>query len=268
MVWENEKDSLEKLLITENKSYTEVGKLYGCCGNNIKKVARKLGINVGPKRKINSSEIVKRKRDNDYWKNERDNIYNLISNGYNNVQISEKYNVGIDKIRNVIKKLGITIPIKKDNLVLRENMPEFTPKQLGNIGESKVISAFIENNVPVYIPFGDNEKADIVAEFNGKLNKIQVKSSYEFKDGYFSVHLISNTRTKKYKQYIHEYTKDEVDYFALYNYQSDILLLIPIEDLRGKKMVYVRIPFKRSRNQQMVINYENYTFDKILKENM
>ena len=50
-------------------------------------------------------------------------------------------------------------------------------KRLGNIGEAKAIAAFVENQIPVYIPFGDNEKADLIAEFNGKLNKIQLKSS-------------------------------------------------------------------------------------------
>lgn len=45
-------------------------------------------------------------------------------------------------------------------------------KRIGNIGEAKVLSKFIELGYPVYIPFGDNEKADLIAEFNGKLNKI------------------------------------------------------------------------------------------------
>lgn len=54
-----------------------------------------------------------------------------------------------------------------------------TTKQLGNIGEAKVLAKFVELKVPIYIPFGDNKKADLIAEFNGKLNKIQVKTSEE-----------------------------------------------------------------------------------------
>lgn len=42
-----------------------------------------------------------------------------------------------------------------------------TTKQLGNIGEAKLVSM----NVPVYVSFGDNEKADLVAEFNGRLKE-------------------------------------------------------------------------------------------------
>lgn len=54
-----------------------------------------------------------------------------------------------------------------------------TTKQLGNIGEAKTLAKFVGLQIPVYIPFGDNEKADLIAEFNGKLNKIQVKTSEE-----------------------------------------------------------------------------------------
>lgn len=56
-------------------------------------------------------------------------------------------------------------------------------KQIGNIGEAKVLSKFIELGFPVYIPFGDNEKADLVVEFNGKLNKIQIKLRLMLKTG-------------------------------------------------------------------------------------
>lgn len=53
--------------------------------------------------------------------------------------------------------------------------PLMTTKQLGNIGEAKALAKLVSMNVPVYVSFGDNEKADLVAEFNGKLNKLQVK---------------------------------------------------------------------------------------------
>ena len=50
-------------------------------------------------------------------------------------------------------------------------------KQVGNIGEAAILSKLVEYGVSVYIPFGDNEKADLVADFNGKLVRIQVKTS-------------------------------------------------------------------------------------------
>lgn len=68
-----------------------------------------------------------------------------------------------------------------------------TTKQLGNIGEAKALAKLVSMNVPVYVGFGDNEKADLVAEFNGKLNKLQVKTSEKFEDNQFTVSLKSST---------------------------------------------------------------------------
>lgn len=45
-------------------------------------------------------------------------------------------------------------------------------KNVGNVGEAITLAEFVKRGIPVYIPFGENERADLVAEFNGKLNKI------------------------------------------------------------------------------------------------
>ena len=46
-------------------------------------------------------------------------------------------------------------------------------KSIGNIGEAKVLCKLVELGIPVYTPFGDNEKADLIAEFNGNLIKFK-----------------------------------------------------------------------------------------------
>ena len=96
-------------------------------------------------------------------------------------------------------------------------------KRLGNIGEIKTIAKLVEMQIPVYQAFGDIEKADLVAEFNGKLNKIQVKTSEVFSDGQFIVDLKSSTIRNKVNYY-HKYSADEIDYFAIYNLGADMLL--------------------------------------------
>lgn len=137
-------------------------------------------------------------------------------------------------------------------------------KRLGNIGEVKAISKFVEMQIPVYLPFGDIEKADLIAEFNGKLNKIQVKTSESFENNSFQVDLTSST-IRKHLDYRHKYTSDEIDYFVIYNLQSDILLIFPIKDLEGRSTIKLNIPFKSSRNQHTAFNWEDYTFEKIIK---
>ena len=54
--WFKEKEKLENLILQEKKSYEEIGRLYNCSGNNIKKVAKRIGIVLVSRRKINPKE--------------------------------------------------------------------------------------------------------------------------------------------------------------------------------------------------------------------
>lgn len=53
--WEKEKEEL-KNLIESNISYSQIGRKYGITGAAVKKAAKKLGINLPKKRKINPKE--------------------------------------------------------------------------------------------------------------------------------------------------------------------------------------------------------------------
>ena len=56
MKWINEKENLIKYIQEDKLSYEEIGRKYNCSGNNIKKIAKKLGIELQSRRIINSSE--------------------------------------------------------------------------------------------------------------------------------------------------------------------------------------------------------------------
>ena len=138
-----------------------------------------------------------------------------------------------------------------------------TTKQLGNIGEAKALAKLVSMNVPVYVSFGDNEKADLVAEFNGKLNKLQVKTSEKFEDGKFIISLKSST-IRNQVNYVHKYDSSEIDYFVVYNLESDILLLLPIKEFENRASVSFRVPYVITYNQNKSLNYEDYLFEKII----
>lgn len=50
------KEELERLILVENQSYEEIGRMYGVSGNAVKKAAKKLGIELPIRRKISSTE--------------------------------------------------------------------------------------------------------------------------------------------------------------------------------------------------------------------
>lgn len=59
--WLKEKENLERLINVDELSYEEIGRRYECSGANIKKVARKLGIKLPQRRKINPNEHFNKK---------------------------------------------------------------------------------------------------------------------------------------------------------------------------------------------------------------
>lgn len=56
MTWLDKKEELERLILEEKKGYQEIGRIYGVSGSYIKKVAKRFGIPIEPRRKINPTE--------------------------------------------------------------------------------------------------------------------------------------------------------------------------------------------------------------------
>lgn len=126
-------------------------------------------------------------------------------------------------------------------------------KQIGNIGEAKTLLKFVENTIPIYSSFGDNERSDFIIDINGELKRVQCKTSEKIIDGIIQFSLTSSTMHRK-NGVRHKYTKAEVDYFVLYNMESDILLVIPIEKVLGKTAISFALEYKPSRNQYEALN--------------
>ena len=135
-------------------------------------------------------------------------------------------------------------------------------KRCGNIGEAVAISNFVKYGIPVYLPFGDNERADLIAEFGGKLNKIQVKTSVYASDGKMVFDLTSSTVHRK-NGVRHKYNNKEIDYFFCYNVERDKSFLIKAPD---KPISVFTIRYEASKNNQTKnINYEHeYLFENIV----
>lgn len=135
-------------------------------------------------------------------------------------------------------------------------------KSIGNIGEAKVLCKFVELGIPVYIPFGDNEKSDLIAEFNGKLNKIQVKTSLKAEEGKMIFDLTSSTVHRK-SGVKHIYSSDEIDYFACYNIARDKIFLIPVQEA-PKTAINIRYEKPKNNQTKGIIFEEQYLIDNVL----
>lgn len=135
-------------------------------------------------------------------------------------------------------------------------------KTKGNIGEAIVLAEFAKRNVQVAIPFGDNARYDLIAEFNGKLNKIQVKYCNQLQNtGSISCPCASSTNHTTNKHYT-TYEND-VDYFCFYLACWDKVILVPIDIIGTHKTLSFRLD-KPKNNQGNVNLVSDYEFDQII----
>lgn len=120
-------------------------------------------------------------------------------------------------------------------------------KRIGNIGEAKVLAKFVELGCPVFLPFGDNEKADLVVEFNDKLNKIQIKSTNATQDGYYVIDFRNCKNHKTSPDPCQLYDENDIDYFATYCIERDTICLFKVNEMPNSA---IRLRFEMPKNNQ------------------
>lgn len=118
-------------------------------------------------------------------------------------------------------------------------------KHIGDIGEVATIYSFVRLGVPVYIPFGDNDRSDLVAEFGGKLNRIQIKTSSATEDGYIRFNLLNST-SKDGSPVLRKYDPNDIDYFALHSIAREATYLVPCVGPRS----WVQVRYAPTKNNQ------------------
>lgn len=102
----------------------------------------------------------------------------------------------------------------------------------------------------------------MIAEFNGKLNRIQVKTANEENNGSIKCYCRSSKNHTTNKS-LDTYEQD-VDYFVFYNQTRDIIALVPIEEINSCKAISLRIEPTKNGQINGIRFFEDYSFDKIL----
>ena len=109
------------------------------------------------------------------------------------------------------------------------------PKAVGERSESAVLNRFIHKGYSVSIPFGNNQRYDLIVDRDGKLWKVQVKTGC-FRNGCVSFRPCStNGFTGQHKDYV-----GQIDAFAVYCPETKVCYWVPI-DVCGSSMVCLRV---------------------------
>ena len=120
------------------------------------------------------------------------------------------------------------------------------------------IAAFYEAGYSVSIPYGENNRYDFIADVEGNLIRVQVKTS-STKDGGKSYSFsCRSSRTNGKRTINKKYSKSEIDYFA--TFINNRCYLIPVEECSTAKCLRFD---QTQNNQQASINFEeNYRLEK------
>ena len=131
----------------------------------------------------------------------------------------------------------------------------------GDINELQCILDFQKRGYYCSIPFSGSCRYDIIADLNGKLLRIQCKSSsYHQEDGTLRMSAIrSTTNTKETIKYT--YSKEEIDYF--YTSWKNYGFLIPVEETSTAKYLRVDVPKKGIQSTMSIAS--DYLIDNVIE---
>lgn len=188
------KEKLEKLICIDNKSYTYIGKLYNVSGNAVKKYAKKIGIDLPKRRKINPNEIFS------HSKCKNNLVFNLDDEDFIKIikESSTWKDIGLKLGYKVDKKRGLSSNVKHNidercqilgislNINLEKNN-DISNKTKGELFENRkswqsARSSIAKNARDVFFENNINPKC-LICGYTHHIEIAHIKPVSEFDDG-------------------------------------------------------------------------------------
>ena len=132
----------------------------------------------------------------------------------------------------------------------------------GNMGLGKAIEYFTSHQIPVSLPLNDTQSYDLIADFDGKLQRIQVKTtrSTQTEGRSYTVGLrnCGGNRTGTVRQV--KFDNESCDYLFIYT-GSNKTYLIPANIIDAKNAIVVGVKYSE-------FEVQSKTLLEFAKENM
>lgn len=107
-------------------------------------------------------------------------------------------------------------------------------KDTGDETEAIAIYSLIASGYSVSIPFGDNDKYDLIVENGNRLFRVQCKTAWQNKPN--TIRFNTHTQTKQEGEYHEETYHDKIDAFLVRYPPKEDLLWIGVEAANEQKM--------------------------------
>ena len=123
--------------------------------------------------------------------------------------------------------------------------------QKGKITELEVLSYIIKLGYSVSIPFGDKDRYDQIWDVNGKLIRVQIKTSRAKNEEQTAIIFRCSSKSNGTEHY---YSAKEIDYFA--TFWNGRVYLIPINECSSEKTLWFVPPKNGCKNCSYAENYQ------------
>ncbi|MFH1442375.1 MAG: group I intron-associated PD-(D/E)XK endonuclease [Candidatus Omnitrophota bacterium] len=125
-------------------------------------------------------------------------------------------------------------------------------KQKGDIAEAFVTYFLKQHGFNVLIPWGEDNKYDLVSEKNGIFKRIQVKYATP-KDGIVEVRM----RSCNNYNIIH-YSPEDIDIIAVYSSNQKKVYFVPLKGIKNRSTCKLRLVPTKNKQKKYVIMASNY----------
>jgi hypothetical protein len=131
-------------------------------------------------------------------------------------------------------------------------------KQKGDLAELKVAADLIARGCSLSIPFGEDSNYDLIADFQGRLHRVQVKFTQS--DGEIvRIRCRSHSITKGKIRHTKHYTAAMIDWIATYDLTSDRCYYCPSSVLgAGRSELTLRLTPARNGQHLGIRNAGDY----------
>jgi len=127
-------------------------------------------------------------------------------------------------------------------------------KQLAKEGELRFAAEFIRKGWSIFLPYGEDSAIDLLIEKDGDYKRIQIKTTKPI-SGAIHCRLKSSNNWQ-----VKKYSKKDIDYFGIYDYQNKKGYLIPIEKVLGMTEICLRIEKPKNNQKEGIRPSEEYFY--------
>ena len=129
-------------------------------------------------------------------------------------------------------------------------------KAIGDETESKALSLLIKHGYSVSIPFGDNDKYDLIVDDGKTLFRLQCKTAWSNKDR--TIRFNTHSQTTRDGEYHEQTYRDNIDAFLVYYPGNGRFYWIDAADATAQKM---ELRFDADIDHPSINWAETYEFD-------